>query len=62
MDNAVIKLAKNFITMILIPLDKKIEFDDNSSTDAISLEEYLTSELKDVENDIKKKKAENKIR
>ena len=62
MDDAVIKLAKNFITMILIPLDKKIEFDDNSSTDAISLEEYLTSELKDVENDIKKKKAENKIR
>lgn len=60
MDDAVIKLAKNFIKMILIPLDKKIEFDDNSSTDAISLEEYLTSELKDVENDIEKKEAENK--
>lgn len=60
MDDAVIKLAKNFIKMILTPLKKKIEFDDNSSTDAISLEEYLTSELKDVENDIKKKEAENK--
>lgn len=60
MDNAVIKLAKNFIKMILTPLGQKIEFDDNSSTDAISLEEYLTRELKDVENDIEKKEAENK--
>lgn len=60
MDNAVIKLAKNFIKMILTPLGQKIEFDDNSSSDAISLEEYLTSELKDVENDIEKKEAENR--
>lgn len=60
MDDAVIKLAKNFITMILTPLKKKIKFDDNSSTDAISLEEYLTSELKDVENKIEKEEAENK--
>lgn len=59
MDDAVIKLAKNFIKMILTPLGQ-IEFDDNSSSDAISLEEYLTSELKDAENKIEKKEAENK--
>ena len=48
MNDAVLKLAENFIKLILSPLKKEIRFDSGLDGDTISLEEYIETELKEI--------------
>ncbi|MDR0290814.1 MAG: hypothetical protein LBI06_07760 [Treponema sp.] len=47
MDNAIIQLAQNFLTVILAPLYKNIKFEEIERAGALPLMEHLRKELKD---------------
>nr|WP_253704470.1 hypothetical protein [Treponema denticola] len=49
MNDAVLKLAENFIKLILSPLKKEIRFDSGLGGDTMSLEEYIETELKEIQ-------------
>ncbi|AIN94391.1 hypothetical protein H0R90_11820 [Treponema putidum] len=48
MNAAVLKLAENFIKLILSPLKKEIRFDSGLGGDTMSLEDYIETELKEI--------------
>ena len=48
MNDAVLKLAENFIKLILSPLKKEIRFDSGLGGDTMSLEDYIETELKEI--------------
>ena len=49
MNDAVLKLAENFIKLILSPLKKEIRFDSGRDGDTMSLEDYIETELKEIQ-------------
>ena len=49
MNDAVLKLAENFIKLILSPLKKEIRFDSGFGGDTMSFEEYIETELKEIQ-------------
>ena len=49
MNDAVLKLAENFIKLILSPLKKEIRFDSGLGGDTMSLEDYIETELKEIQ-------------
>lgn len=50
MNDAVVQLAQNFLTVMLAPLYKNIRFTDAEQPGALPLMEYLQKELKDNQN------------
>ena len=42
-------MAENFIKLILSPLKKEIRFDSGRDRDTMSLEEYIETELKEIQ-------------
>lgn len=51
LDDAVIKLSQNFITVILSPLKKDISFDNDSKTDGIPILDYLNNEIENKQKE-----------
>ena len=49
MNDAILKLAENFIKLILSPLKKEIRFDSGLDGDTMSLEDYIETELKEIQ-------------
>ena len=47
MDEAVVKLSQNFITVILAPLKKEISFDNTAYSDGIPILDYLNNEIEE---------------
>lgn len=45
LDEAVVKLSQNFISVILAPLKKEISFENNSTEEGVPIFDYLNSEI-----------------
>ncbi|CEM61551.1 hypothetical protein [Treponema phagedenis] len=60
LDDPIKKLAKNFITLILAPLQKEIRFKDDTEPGAVSLEEYLNNGLQEKKERIASLEQNNK--
>ena len=45
LDEAIVKLAQNFITVILAPLKKEISFENNSTSSGFPILDYLNNEI-----------------
>ncbi|EFW36432.1 hypothetical protein [Treponema phagedenis] len=60
MDDTIKKLAKNFIGLILAPLQKEIRFKDDTEQGAVSLEEYLHNGLQEKKERIASLEQNNK--
>ncbi|UTY33540.1 hypothetical protein [Treponema putidum] len=58
MEEPIKKLSEKFLKLILAPLNKKIIFVEETSEDALSLEDYLKNQVETLEN--KKTNIENK--
>jgi hypothetical protein len=58
MDESVIKLAENFIKLVLAPLNKNIIFSDRERDDGILLLEYLDVEKQSINTMLENKKRE----
>jgi hypothetical protein len=58
MDESVVKLAENFIKLVLAPLNKNITFSDRERDDGILLLEYLDIEKQSINTMLENKKKE----
>lgn len=58
MEEPIKKLSEKFLKLILAPLNKKIIFVEETSEDALSIEDYIKNQVEMLEN--KKTKIENK--
>jgi hypothetical protein len=58
MDESVVKLAENFIKLVLAPLNKNIIFSDRERDDGILLLEYLDIEKQSINTMLENKKRE----
>ena len=60
MDEAVVKLSQNFITVILAPLKKDITFDNSSSSTGVPILDYLNNEIETKQKEKIKIQEQNK--
>lgn len=51
MDDAVIKLSQNFISVILTPLKKEISFDNSSKATGVPILDYLNNEIENKQKE-----------
>jgi hypothetical protein len=58
MDESVIKLAENFVKLILAPLNKNIVFSDTERDDGVLLLEYLDMEKQSINTMLENKRIE----
>lgn len=54
MDDAVVKIAQNFITVTLAPLKKEIVFENKTYSNSVTIVDYLNNSIERIENEIQK--------